>query len=279
DVEAVYFDPNVPLGLTLAMNTGATITLPSSSKSYPDHTYRKSDASLSLAETVSYWVSSDSTAPAGAHMYVLWRRVNDGPISVVATGIRIASGQPLFKYSRVLASGRFDSVATSALPIYWDQVGSIADSIRAVTLTVNGVFNGFNLQNKTQTFVRTVNSQTSLANIGLSQRNSCGDVPLNPGVPVATLVNVAGTDRVQVTWAASPDEASGEKDVERYAVFRRLVGATWGEPVSQVGKSNSASYMWEDFNLVTGVSFEYGVSAQDCSPANSAMLVSAVITH
>ena len=137
----------------------------------------------------------------------------------------------IFKYSRVLASGRFDSVATSSLPIYWDQVGSIADSIRAVTLTVNGVFNGFNLQNRSQTFVRTVNSQTSLANIGLAQRNSCGDVPLNPGSPAVVMILDPVTfaqDHVQVTFTASPDEVAGEKDVERYALFRRVVG-THGE--------------------------------------------------
>lgn len=280
DVEAVYYDPNVPLNLTVAMNTGATVTLPYSSKTYPDYTYRKNDASLSLAETVSYWVSPDSSAAAGSNMYVLYRRVNDGAISIVATGIRISSGQPFFKYNRVLSSGAIDSIPTSSLPIYWDQAASIADSIRTVTLTVNGVFSGYNLQNRAQTFVRTVNSQTALANIGLSQRNSCGDVPLNPGAPTVTMIFVSGVpDHVLMTFTASPDEVSGEKDVERYAIFRRLSGQPWGEPISQVGKSNSATYTWEDFNLNTGVTYEYGVSAQDCSPANSAMRVSAPITH
>jgi len=282
DVEAVYYDPNVANGLTIAMNTGATVMLPYASKTYPDFTYRKSDRSISLAETVSYWVSADSSAPSGSNLYVLWRRVNDGPISVVATGIRILSGQPFFKYHRVLASGKIDSVATAALPIYWDQVASIADSIRTVTVTVNGVFNGYDLQNKAKTYVRTVNSQTALANIGLAQRNSCGDVPLNPGIPVAVMmvdaVTLANT-HVELTWSASADEASGERDVERYAIFRRLVGDAWGEPLDQVGKSNSSSYTWQDFDLQAGNSFEYGIVAQDCSPANSSMRTSAPITH
>ena len=279
DVEAVYYDPNVANSLTLAMNTGATTTLPFSSKTYPDYTYRKNDRSMSLAETVSYWASADSSAPAGSSLYVLWRRVNDGPISLVATGIKIVSGQPLFKYSRVLSSGRIDSIPTASLPVYWDQVASIADSIRTVTLTVNGVFNGFNLQNKARSFMRTVNSQTALANIGLAQRNSCGDIPLNPGSPAVARVTILGVDRIQVTWSASADETSGEKDVERYVVFRRLVGATWGEPIDQVGGSKSATYMWEDFDLQSGFTFEYGVSAQDCSPANSSMRTSAAILH
>lgn len=279
DVEAVYYDPNVANSLTIGMNVGATVSLPYASKTYPDYTYRKSDRSISFAETVSYWVSADSSQPSGSNMYVLWRRVNDGPISVVATGIRITGSQPFFKYNRVLSSGRIDSIATSALPIYWDQANSIADSIRTVSMTVNGVFQGYNLQNRATTFVRTVTSQTALANIGLAQRNSCGDVPLNPGAPTVTLVTITGVDRVQMTWTASADETSGEHDVERYAIFRRVVGDPWGEPIDQIGKSNSASYMWEDFNLQTGVSFEYGVSAQDCSPANSTMRVSSAITH
>ena len=155
----------------------------------------------------------------------------------------------------------------------------IRDSIRTVTLTVNGVFNGYTLQNKAKAFVRTVSSQTSLANIGLSQRSSCGDLPLNPGSPTVALVNVGGVDRVQMTWSASSDEASGEKDVERYVVYRRVVGNPWTEPIDQVGGSKSATYMWEDFDIQTGISFEYGVAAQDCSPANSSMRVSSAITH
>ncbi len=282
DVEAVYYDPNVPNALTIAMNTGATITLPYASKSYPDFTYRKSDGSLSLAETVSYWVSADSSQPSGSNLYVLFRRVNNGPVVVVATGIELVGTQPFFKYNRVLANGQIDSIPTSSLPVYWDATASIADSIRTVTMSVTGVFNGYSLQNKKQKFSRTVNSQTSLANIGLSQRNSCGDVPLNPGTPVAT-ANIDAvtltTTSVQLAWTASPDETSGEKDVERYAVFRRIVGDPWGEPIDQVGKSNSSSYTWEDFDIQPGVSFEYGISAQDCSPANSSMRVSAAITH
>ncbi len=279
DVEAVYYDPNVANGLTMAMNAGSPISLPYASKTYPDYTYRKSDRSISLAETVSYWVSADSTAPSGSNLYVLWRRVNDGPITVVATGIRITGSQPFFKYNRVLASGKIDSIPTSSLPIYWDQVATIADSIRTVNMTVNGVFNGFNLQNKATAFVRTVSSQTSLANIGLSMRASCGDQPLNPGAPSVAMVNVGGVDRVQVTFSASLDEASGEKDVERYVIYRRIVGNPWDEPIDQVGGSKSANYMWEDFDIQSGISFEYGVAAQDCSPANSSMRVSSAITH
>ncbi|MEO7963315.1 MAG: hypothetical protein ABIT38_05325 [Gemmatimonadaceae bacterium] len=278
DVEAVYYDPNVTNSLTVAMSANSQITLPFSTKPYPDYTYRKVDRSLSLAETVSYWASVDSTS-GQTDEYIIWRRVNDGPIIVVARGIRIPAGQPLFKYSRVLPTGAIDSIPTASLPIYWDQASSIADSIRTVTLTVNGIFHGYNLQNKAKVFTRTVNSQTALANIGLSQRSSCGDTPLSPGGPVATVVTIGGVTRVQLVWTASGDENYGEKDVERYAIFRRVTGTTWVDPIDQKGRSGTPTYMWEDFDINSGVAYEYGVVAQDCSPANSAMRVSASITH
>jgi hypothetical protein len=276
DFEAVYYDPNVAQSLTTALPVSNSITLPLSSKTYPDYTYRKEDGSIGLAETVSYWASLDSTS-GQPNEYVLFRRVNDGPVTVVARGIRIASGQPLFKYTRVLASGLLDSIATASLPVVWDTPGSIADSIRSISLTVNGVFRGYNLQNKATTIVRSVTSQTSLANIGLAQRNSCGDTPLNPGTPIASVI-LGPPDKVQLTWTASADEAAGEKDVERYAIYRRLVGAGWDAPIDAIGKSG-ANYTWDDFDIHPGLSYEYGIVAQDCSPANSAMRVSSSVLH
>ncbi len=278
DVEAVYYDPNVTNSLTIAMSTSTAITLPFSAKTYPDYTYRKNDRSISLAETVSYWASVDSTS-GQADEYILWRRVNNGPIIIVARGIKIPAGQAMFKYNRVKSNGTIDSIPNASLPIYWDGAGGVADSIRTVSITVNGIYHGYNLQNKAQVFQRTVNSQTALANVGLAQRQSCGDQPLNPGIPVVSLVVIAGTPRVQVSWTASPDESNGEKDVERYAIFRRVVGQPWLDPIDQKGKSGAANYMWEDFDIQSGVTFEYGIVAQDCSPANSSMRVSAQITH
>lgn len=278
DLEAVYFDPNVPVALTLTMSTSTPITLPLASKTYPDFTYRKPDGSLSLAETLSYWASLDSTAGV-PNEYIIWRRVNNGPVTLVARGINIPAGQSLFQYTRVDSAGSIVTIPSGQLPLYWDTSGGRADSIRTVTLNVKGVFRGYNLQNKATTYTRSVVSQTALANIGLAQRTSCGDVPLNPGTPVAALVMIGGVTRVQVTWTASNDEASGEKDVQRYVLFRRIVGTGWAAPINQVGGSRSASYMWEDFDMQSGVSFEYGVVAQDCSPANSAMRTSSAVLH
>ena len=233
---------------------------------------------MSMAETISYWASIDSTAGASDH-YVVFRRVNDGPVTVVARGIKVPAGQAMFQYKRVKANGSIDSVATASLPIYWNSASGLADSIRTVTMSVRGVFKGYDLQNKSKTWERNVSTQTNMPNVGLAQRNSCGDLPLNPGTPTATLVFVAGIlDHVSVSFAKSNDETSGEKDVERYAIFRREVGNPWDEPVAVVGKSGGP-YTFDDFDLQPGLSFEYGVAAQDCSPANSTILGSAAVTH
>ncbi|MBL8958837.1 MAG: type II secretion system protein [Gemmatimonadetes bacterium] len=280
DMNAVYYDPNVPANLTTSLPSTNMVALPLSGPTYPDYVYRDNAGMLSMAETISYWATVDSTAGASDH-YVVFRRVNDGPVQVVARGIKVPAGQAMFQYKRVMANGSIDSVTTATLPIYWNSASGLADSIRTVTMSVRGVFQGYDLQNKTKTWERNVSTQTNMPNIGLSQRNSCGDIPLNPGSPTAAIVldPVTGaTERVRITFAKSNDETSGEKDVERYAVFRRLVGDPWEEPVAVVGKSGGP-YLYEDFDIQFGNTYQYGVAAQDCSPANSTILGSGVVTH
>lgn len=277
DIKAVYYDPNVPLSLTTALPTVGAIALPISGRSYPDYVYRDGTGALSLAETISYWATVDSTS-GFSDEYIMFKRTNDGPVSVVARGIRIPAGQALFSYRRVLANGTIATVPTGQLPIFWNDSSSIADSIRTVTIGLRGVFRGYDLQNKAKTYEREVISQTSLANIGLHQRSSCGDLPLNPGTPTVAAVLISGTWRVVIDFGPSPDEASGEGDVERYVVFRRLVGNAFDEPLAVVGKSGGP-YSFEDFDLSSGSVYEYGVAAQDCSPANSSILTTAPIVH
>ncbi|MCC6318946.1 MAG: hypothetical protein IT361_14805 [Gemmatimonadaceae bacterium] len=280
DMNAVYYDPNVPPSLTTALPGTNMIQLPLSSKNYPDYVYRDQNGLLSTAETVSYWASVDSTATPATDEYVLFRRVNDGPVQVIARGLRVPAGTPLFVYRRIYSTGIVDSIPTASLPILWDAAGSVADSIRTVTLSVRGIFHGYDLNNQPKAWERYVSTQTNLANIGLSQRNACGDVPLNPSIPTASVVVVTPgvTDHVTLTFNASGDEASGEKDVERYAIFRRKVGDPWDEPVAVVGKAGGP-YTWDDFDIQVGDTFQYGVAAQDCSPANSTIMTSGTVIH
>ena len=191
DIKAVYYDPNVPLALTTALTSVGAITLPVTGVAYPDFVYRDASGALSLAETISYWATVDSTS-GYADEYILFKRTNDGPVSVVARGIRVPAGQPLFSYKRLSAAGPIVTVPNAQLPILWNDAAQLADSIRTVTISLRGVVRGYNLQNKPQTFEREVTSQTSLANIGLTQRSACGDTPLDAGVPTASVVSILG---------------------------------------------------------------------------------------
>ena len=56
------------------------------------------------------------------------------------------------------------------------------------------------------------------------------------------------------------------------------VGGSFDEPLAAVGTSGGP-YMWEDFNLDSGNIYEYGVAAQDCSPANSSIRTTAAVLH
>jgi hypothetical protein len=57
-----------------------------------------------------------------------------------------------------------------------------------------------------------------------------------------------------------------------------VVGTQFLDPIAVVGKGG-ATYNWDDFDLQTGIQYEYGVAAQDCSPANSPIRISSAIVH
>ncbi|MGQ0639915.1 MAG: hypothetical protein ACT4P6_03950 [Gemmatimonadaceae bacterium] len=271
DVAAVHYDPNVPVALTDALAAGS-IVLPLGGPSYPDYTYKKSNGALSGAETISMWASADSSTTIPNDL-VLFRRVNDGPIVVVTRGIELPAGQPLFRYSRVDTLGAQVAIPTGSLPLYW--TNPVSDSIRTVEITVRSVFHDWNLAGDTTSYLRTVQSKTRLMNMGMVARRTCGDVPLDPGSVAAVWDNATGTPKVIVTWTPSIDEAAGEKDVERYVIYRDTLLAGYLDPIDLVGKG---VVQWEDFVLpAPGTSVRYGVAAQDCSPSEGNIMSAAVI--
>jgi len=271
DVSAVHFDPNVPVALTDAMPAGA-IVLPLSGPAYPDFTYKKSNGSLSGAETISLWATADSSTTVPNDL-VLFRRVNNGPIVVVTRGIELPAGQPLFQYSKVDTLGAQVLIPTASLPIYW--TNPVSDSIRSVEVTVRSVFHDWNLAGDTTSYLRTVQSKTRLMNMGLVGRRTCGDVPLDPGSVTAVYSN-PGTPKVTVTWTPSIDENAGEKDVERYVIYRDTLLAGYTDPLNLVGKG---VVQFEDFVLpASGTQVRYGVAAQDCSPSEGNIMSATIVT-
>jgi hypothetical protein len=81
-----------------------------------------------------------------------------------------------------------------------------------------------------------------------------------------------------VTFAAATDEASGEKDVARYIIWRRVTGsADWGDPYESI-PAGLTSYTYNDMVVDSNTSYQYGLAAQDCTPKLSSLRVSSAIT-
>ncbi len=284
DPGAIYFDVDVDTLATTSLTTGRAITLPHSAVNYPDTNYMAGSIP-SRAETISYWVELDAGTPEPDD-YILWRRVNDTPQRLVTKGLKLPTGQPFFRYFKPGAGGNLDSIPNASLPYYHtapvhgavdDSAGSaITDSIRVVRVFAYGMFRD---PRTGQVVTRKVQSSTNLLNAGMLNRSTCGDIPIAPsGVTADTVQNGLGqVTSVRIGWSASTDQDAGERDVERYALFKRPFGAgSWGEPFTSVG-AGTATYSFDDTGISSGI-WEYGVMSQDCSPANSTMITAPTVT-
>ena len=82
-----------------------------------------------------------------------------------------------------------------------------------------------------------------------------------------------------LTWTASPDQDTGEADVWQYVVYRRRIGASsWEAPLLNLAsRSGTAVYTESLGGNEPGGSYEFGVSAQDCTPKMSPLTSATVI--
>jgi hypothetical protein len=286
DPDAIYYDPYVDTLATGALPTSRPITLPLSTTSYPLANYQSTPGIMGSAETVSYWLSLDSSSSL-ANTYVLWRRANDRAATAVSTGIYVAPGKPFFQYFKVNAvTGSLDSIPNSRLPLIHTAAqhatvadtgaGSLIDSLRAVTMNVVGVYKDPQLGAE----YRTVSTTTKFLNVGLLNNSAvCGPAPLPiPAAPVATVYGTT-PDSVKLTWSESPDQDGGLESVQRYLIYRQPAGGgTWGDPAADVSASVS-SYKWMEtaFASMHGA-WHYAVVAQDCTPTNSTLTTSNNVT-
>jgi hypothetical protein len=103
----------------------------------------------------------------------------------------------------------------------------------------------------------------------LIRRTTCGDPPLGVTPTFTTSAAGAAVPFVQLAWSHSTDDGGGEKDVETYAIYRKAPAATsFDQPFASV-PAGSSTYTFTDNNVVSGDSWVYGVSAQDCTPSSS----------
>jgi hypothetical protein len=282
DVGSVYVDTSADTSAVSAMRSSNKMTLPGLTVSYPDSTYMRSAGVVSGAETIFYYLVRDS-ASSHTNEYILYRRVNATTPSVVARGVIFNPNDTLFQYFTSDTLGNLSAVTNTQLPLYHKAMvhGSAADtgkyaridSVRMVTVRLSTVYH----DPKTGDVTRRLQTTIRILNAGLINRTTCGDPPLGVSVTATPSALGATSPYVTVQWGASTDEAGGEKDVERYALYRRPDSvAAFGEPFSSI-PAGSATYSFTDNNVLSGDHWIYGVSAQDCTPANSPIATTGTI--
>lgn len=274
DMVAVFYDPDADSTSLGSLTTNTAVTLPNSSSTYPSTSY------ISNAETISYYVSSDTGASPipGGQRVILYRKVNRMPAEVISRNLIRTSALPVFRYFKRNSLGVLTEIPGGSLPMFHSVAkhgasadsGSAAliDSVAVVKISLVAMYR----DSKGATVIDTVMRDVRIQNQGLLQRAQCGESPIAPGAPTLSLVTISGLPAVKLVWGGSTDELAGERDVEMYAVYRRVFGATdWGEPLANVPGAGTSTLQFIDNTVLSPTRYEYAVSALDCTPAPSAL--------
>jgi prepilin-type N-terminal cleavage/methylation domain-containing protein len=281
DISAVYIDPSAATGEVSAWSLATATTIPGSS---PSFTYPKADYPNSPAETVMVWFQTD-TETSRNDDYMLMRRVNTRPAEVLMRNILQPATGNFFRYyyNNVPAVGNptLDTVPTAWYPLSHSagvhgslpDTGTVAriDLVRATEMRYR-VTNG---KSGTSERIRSATALLVMPNSGFKKLSTCGDNPLfnNP------VTAVWSAPKITLTWARSVDELSGESDVIRYVIWRRVgTSGPWGDPYKSLASSGVAIYTDDDTQVTSGVQYQYAVAAQDCTPAFSVQSVSNAVT-
>jgi hypothetical protein len=282
DVSAVYYDPDVSASEVSSLTRNNQITLPLSGYLYPDTTYTQQGGAPSEAETISFWVAADPD-PTANGLSALFRRVNNGPVAVIAKALKLNPGQPVFRYFKTDTLGSPVEIAQGNLPLFHfskihgsrtDTLNSaLTDSIRSVRVHLNGVY----IDRNGTTTTRSIDTSVRIMNSGLLKYHTCGEPPIFTSTVAATASNNPAP-KVVLTWNRAADESAGENDVEVYALFRRLPSdANFGEPFASIA-AGYATYTFTDTNVATGDQWVYGVVAQDCDGQSSTVQTTNTVT-
>jgi type II secretory pathway pseudopilin PulG len=285
DVRAVYQMSDANPNAVRAMRQTEALFLPNvppPGRMYPDTTYLAATGVASDAETISYWLRPDSSSKL-PNRYVLFRRVNAQPPTLVARGLVKDSRDtvPIITYYTADTLSRLVPVPRSLLPLIHGMVhgapsdtgrGAITDSVRAVRVHFLAAARD---PRTGKDGLRTMEVLIRLMNAGLLQRTSCGQPPYGVSDVVATSSAAnAPVKTVSITWTKSTDDGAGEKDVERYALYRRLsTDLSFGDPISSIPASIKATYGFVDTQVLPNQTYVYGVAAQDCTPLLSAISI------
>ncbi len=274
---ATYFNPDAEEGEDTAWEDTDPALLPGTSYTYPSITYRMSNGTVSPAETYLLYFELDATTDR-ADDYVLYQRVNNGTPEVLTRNILPSSdGTPFFQYllHRITAGGdTLIQASGSLLPlIRREQIEGISaadsasyvrpDSVRAIRISYR-VTNG---KEGTEERTREVATMVETPNNGIPMPTVCGRPPFVP--KNFTAVDAGdGSGKVTFTWDASEDQDGGEVDVRQYILWRRLsTESAFGAPLLVIRpETGTTTYTAEILDHVPGVSYTFGIAAQDCTP-------------
>lgn len=281
DPFAVYFEPGAPAGQVILPDN--PVSIPRTTVSFPD-TVIRSFGVKSPAELIIFYFAPDSASEAQDD-YVLYRQVNAGAPERVASQLKRLGAEPFFEYMRIGAEPNgaigFREVADSAMPLFNPARGhqttadtgrtAIPDSVRAVRVNLMGTNGRSGERERTVEMSRLID----LSNTGFGVLNTCGSRPILGSTVAAAVVTLGSGDQaIRLSWVQAVDEAMGEQDVVRYAIWRRLAGTTdWGDPFRAIPAGQTA-YAFDDDDVTPGVVYEYALAAQDCTPALSPLTTS-----
>jgi prepilin-type N-terminal cleavage/methylation domain-containing protein len=294
DPYGVYYDPDAPTGSVTALRAAEAITVPLSAFSYPDTNYTGlGGVTNSPAETIIFYFDLD-TSTARTDDYALYKQINgDAPELVSRNILRNPSGGGLsvefFEYFRVRtpqsAPAYVEAIPGDSLPLAHSAPihGSLADTGSvALVDSVRGVRVSFTVTNGRTGAAehrRSIARLIRFPNAGLAVKRTCGDEPiLGVFLLAAPGVNANGDPIVTLTWNQAVDEAGGERDVTRYVLWRRLLGAAeWGDPYLSIPPGN-VTYTYEDQAVTPGDTYEYALAVQDCTPSLSLIATAGPVT-
>lgn len=282
---AVNYNPAVPDNQAFAWDVAAAATLPNTAFTYPSTTYRLANGALAPAETIIFYLQLDIST-SRTDDYVLYQQVNNTAPEVVARNILQYPGRPFFEYllkRRLMTGDTLIPTPSGLLPLIKRPVFTALNATDSANYarpdSIGGVRFNLRITNGllgTEERKRDVLTTIKIPNNGLPQPNVCGrsPFPANNFIAMADPDPLAvGSGRMIIEWTPSVDQDGGEADVWQYLIYRRetLLALPWGEPLINIKRDTVATYSVTLGGQSTGISYDFAIAAQDCTPNQSAL--------
>ncbi len=197
---------------------------------------------------ITFWFAPD-TETARTDDYVLFRQVNNSPPEAVVRNI-LQDTVPFFQYMYLKDSANLksiDTVKSGSLPLEFDFTSDtiktrLITNLRAVIVSYI-VTNGLTGPNER---TRPMSLIAPFPNMDDRELETCGNDPV--AMCGADDLHFGQSQSVNITWTADGDEASGERDIMNYLLWRRRVGdSTWGAPFISIPAGQPADLHFPRF--------------------------------